>query len=45
MTWHAATRRLIEAYRASLADPETGLKGAHECVQQMARMAGMEVPT
>lgn len=44
MAWHAATVRLIEAYRASLADPETGLKGAHECMQAMARMAGLEVP-
>ncbi len=41
--WHAATVRLIEAYRASLADPETGLCGAHECMREMARMAGMEV--
>jgi hypothetical protein len=43
--YHRAVTRLIEAYRASLADPETGLRGAHECMQEMARMAGMEVPT
>lgn len=42
--WHAATVRLIEAYKASLADPETGLRGAHECMREMARMAGMDVP-
>lgn len=45
MQWHAQAVRLIAAYRASLADPETGLRGAHECMVRIAEMAGMEVPT
>jgi hypothetical protein len=44
MEFHAATRRLVDAYRAMLRDPETGAAGVDATVRQMAGMAGMDVP-
>jgi hypothetical protein len=43
--WHAATVRLIEARRRMKADPRTGTDGIDACIDAMAHMAGMEVPT
>jgi hypothetical protein len=39
----AGVVRLVEAYRAMLADPETGAAGVDATVRQMAAMAGIEV--
>lgn len=41
--WLSTTERLVEAYRAMLADPETGAAGVDATVRQMATMAGLEV--
>ena len=39
----AGVERLVVAYRAMLADPETGAAGVDATVRQMAAMAGIEV--
>jgi len=36
-------RRLIAAYDVMLADPETGAKGVDDTINQMRRLAGIEV--
>lgn len=43
--WLDAAARLYAARNAMLADPETGTKGVGDCICEMARMAGIEVPT
>lgn len=40
----AEIRKLVDAYKAMLRDPETGAAGVDATVRQMATMAGLEVP-